>query len=239
MVTSVSKRMATNATRRAAVAGGHPSQPPTVTNNSNSVDAKNVPDPIGKLLAETVITQSTSVGALSASVGVPAASALALAPVGRAAYTHTAMVNLMADRPDYTHAMLCAHFGRPTSWLASVIASEAFQTALDARRDEIVDPSLTATLHERYKALAIRTSNVLMQKMDDEKVTDFLVLKSGEIAMKALGMGTRTEAQAPVAIATAPSTDTLAERLMAALDRRDGLRTIDADTEDLSPHGNV
>jgi hypothetical protein len=243
MVTSVSKRMTTNAQKRAAKAEGHPSPSPSVTitnKSSEAVEAKNVPDAVAQMLADTVITNSTSVGvagALATSGGVATSNSL-LPAVGRAAYTHTAMVNLMADRPDYSPAMLCAHFGRPASWLASVIASEAFQNALDARRSEIADPSLTATLHERYKALAIRTSNVLMEKMNDEKATDFLVLKAGEIAMKALGMGTKTEAQAPVAPA-APSTDTLAERLMAALDRRDGLRTIDADAEDLSPHGNV
>jgi hypothetical protein len=138
--------------------------------------------------------------------------------------------------------MLCAHFERPASWLATVLASEAFQIALDPVRDLITDPSLTASLHERYKALAIRTSNVMMSKLDSPDVADFMVLKSGEIAMKALGMGTKTEA-APPAAPPAPATDSLAERLMAALDRRDNARTIDAnsadDADEDSPHGNV
>ena len=178
----------------------------------------------------------------SAAVVVKAsASAVgALAAVGRACYTHTAMVELMLARPDYTHAMLCAHFGRPSSWLASILASESFQQALDPVRHLVVDPALTATLHERYKALAIRTSNVMMDKLDSKEVTDFMVLKSGEIAMKALGMGTKTEAQ-PAAATPAPATDTLAERLMAALDRRDSARTVNEveDADEDSPHGNV
>ena len=165
-----------------------------------------------------------------------------LAAVGRSCYTHAAMVDLMVGRPDYTHAMLCAHFGRPSSWLASILASESFQQTLDPVRHLVVDPSLTATLHERYKALAIRTSNVMMDKLDSKEVTDFMVLKSGEIAMKALGMGTKTEAAPPVA-PVAPATDSLAERLMAALDRRDNARTINArsadDADEDSPHGNI
>ena len=181
--------------------------------------------------------------AASTSLAVaPAPSLPALAPVGRACYTHGAMVQLMLERPDYTHAMLCAHFARPASWLAAVLASEAFQQAMDPYRHLIVDPSLTASLQERYKALAIRTSNVMMDKLNDEKVTDFMVLKSGEIAMKALGMGTKSEAAPPPAAAPA-ATDTLAERLMAALDRRDNARTIDSnsaeDADEDSPHGNV
>ena len=165
-----------------------------------------------------------------------------LAAVGRACYTPAAMVQLMLERPDYSHAMLCAHFERPASWLATVLASESFQSALDPVRDLITDPSLTASLHERYKALAIRTSNVMMEKLDSKEVTDFMVLKSGEIAMKALGMGTKTEAAPPPA-APPVATDSLAERLMAALDRRDNARTIDAnsadDADEDSPRGNI
>ena len=200
-------------------------------------------------VAATPIAACLPQSATSTSLQVPAAAsssavAVRLAPVGRACYTHQAMVELMVTRPDYTHAMLCAHFERPASWLASVLASEAFQMALDPARHLIVDPSLTASLHERYKALAIRTSNVMMDKLNDEKVTDFLVLKSGEIAMKALGMGTKTEA-APPAAPAAPATDSLAERLMAALDRRDHSRTVSVssttveDADEDSPHGNV
>lgn len=203
--------------------------------------APQAPTDFASLLAEAYAEKQTTTAATSSSpLVVPAASVGALAPVGRSCYTHTAMVNLMLERPDYTHAMLCAHFGRPSSWLASILASEAFQQTLDPVRHLIVDPALTATLHERYKALAIRTSNVMMDKLDSKDVTDFMVLKSGEIAMKALGMGTKTEA-APPAAAPAPATDTLAERLMAALDRRDNARTVEAaeDDDEVSPHGNI
>lgn len=172
----------------------------------------------------------------------PLAAAVAkggLAPVGRAGYTHQAMVDLMADNPDYTHAMLAAHFNRPASWLASVLASESFQQCLDSRRHEIADPSLTATLHERFKALAIRTSNVMMTKMDAAEVTDFMVLKSGEIAIKALGMGQRNSEQPQAATTAAPATDTLAERLLAMMDKREQSHTIDGDVTEVSPDGNI
>ena len=195
-------------------------------------------------VAAPAIAANLPQSATSTLLQVPAAasplSLAALTPVGRACYTPGTMVQLMLERPDYSHAMLCAHFERPASWMAAVLASESFQQALDPYRHLIVDPTLTATLQERYKALAIRTSNVMMQKMDDDKVTDFMVLKSGEIAMKALGMGTKTEAAPPPATAPA-ATDSLAERLMAALDRRDSARTINAvdDADEDSPRGNI
>jgi hypothetical protein len=177
--------------------------------------------------------------ALPPSTAVPSAPLSPLAPLGRLHYTPQAMVDLMALRPDYTHAMLCAHFGRPVSWLPTVLASDAFQKALDLRRDEISDPSLTASLHERYKALAIRTSNVMMAKLESPEATDFMVLKAGEIAFKALGMGQKhVEAPVPAAAVAAPVQESLAERLMKMMDERESRRTVNIDAEDITPNGN-
>jgi hypothetical protein len=177
---------------------------------------------------------STSIAAAPAPL-LPASTTLSL----RAGYTPKAMVDLMADHPEYSHGQLCAHFGRPSSWLASVLASSAFQAALDERRHEIADPTLTASLHERFKALAIRTSNVMMTKMDSPEVADFMVLKAGEIAIKALGMGQKhAEAQGAPA-APAVQQESLAERLMKMMDERDGKRTVDVDAEEVTPNGNI
>lgn len=182
----------------------------------------------------------------STSLAVPAAALSVLPPVGRQAYTPLAMVSLMLARPDYSHAQLCAHFARPASWLASVLASEAFQKALDPVRDQIADPTLAASLKERYQALAIRTSNVMMDKLDSPDATDFMVLKSGEIAMKALGLGQKhTEAPPPPA-APVVQQESLAERLMKMMDERERQRTVTVapsgaveDADEVSPNGNI
>lgn len=158
---------------------------------------------------------------------IPQATAIA---ISKAPYTHEAMVDLMIARPDYTHAQLCAHFGRPASWLASVLASDAFQDAIAPRRHLVLDPTLSASLNERFKALAIHTSNVMMAKLDGKEVSDLLVLKAGEIAVKALGLGQKNYNAEAIQQAPAAPADSVAERLLAAMDRRDNAKTIDAQT---------
>jgi len=192
-------------------------------------------DPAGEMLAALVRGQSTpsepqgtqpSVACAPNSTQQPSAvSPGALAPL---LYSHQAMVELMLQHPGYGHKELAAAFGRPASWMASVLASDSFQSALDPVRHLIHDPSLTASLNERYKALAIRTSNVLLEKMDKTEISELLVLKASEISIKALGMGTAMALPAPTQ--QRAGVETLAERLLEAMatkKRRDS-----ADIED-------
>lgn len=197
------------------------------------------PSSIEDQLRNLVLQQQPAAvgGELSPSVG-PATTAVAVPFSSRNFYTPQAMVELMLQHPDYSHAMLCSHFGRPASWLATVLASDAFQQALEPYREQIADPSLTATMQERFKALAIRTSNVMLEKMDSDKATDFLVLKAGEIAIKALGMGQKGVEQ-PAAPANSTPQKSLEERLLDALDKRRAQDVIDADAEDITPNGEV
>jgi hypothetical protein len=196
--------------------------------------------------APTVTTTAASPAAAVAVVAAPApAPAPALLSAG-AAYTPAAMVKLMVTQPDYSHAQLCAHFGRPRSWLSTVLASEAFQEALQPHKSQIQDPLLTATLQERFQALAIRTSNVMLEKLEDpEKANDFLVVKSAEVAIKALGMDrkpTAAEVQAAQLreeAAKATPTDSLAERIMKMMDARETGRTVDVEAVDVAASGDV
>jgi hypothetical protein len=96
--------------------------------------------------------------------------------------------------------------------MAAVLASEAFQLALDPRRHLVLDPSLTATMGERFKALAIRTSNVLLEKLDNPEVSDLILLKATEVSVKALGMGAQAAPQLPAPQQT--SIGDLADKLM-------------------------
>jgi len=153
--------------------------------------------------------------------------ALATAAVAVAAYTHEAMVELMVANPNFSHTELAAHFGRPASWMAAVLASEAFQQCLDAKRHLVADPSLTATMEERFRALALRSVVVLQDKLNSSEVADFVVLKAAEIGVKALGMGQRAP-ETPALPAPTNSSESVAEKLLAAMDARDKLRTIEA-----------
>lgn len=167
--------------------------------------------------------------------GASSSTAIAVAPPAGSfpPYTPAAMVDLMVRRPGYTHAQLAEHFGRLPSWTSAVLASDAFQEALDGRRLEVADPSLSATLEERFRGLAIRATTVLEEKLNSKGVSDLVVLKAAEIGIKALGMGTVAQP-----VSTAPqlqnSSQSIAEKLLAAMDNRDAerdrARTVDVET---------
>ncbi len=134
-------------------------------------------------------------------------------PEPQADYTHDAMIQLIIDNPTWSHRQYAAYFGHFPSWFASVLASEVFQQQLDLRRDEVADPSLTATLQERFTALTLRSMDVLQLKLDDPKAQDATILKALELGVKALGLGNVKREEESGNKPAAASIDVLAERL--------------------------
>lgn len=146
-------------------------------------------------------------------------------------YSHQSMVELMLAHPEYSHAMFANHFGRAPSWMASVLASDSFQQALEPVRHLVVDPTLTASMEERFRALALRSVTVLQDRLNSSGVSDLVVLKAAEIGVKALGMGQR-----PVEVAPPPpaqATLSVAEKILAAMDELDRKRTIADNSSDV------
>jgi hypothetical protein len=210
---------------------------PTATANVNEFSSR-----VREIMARQQVEQGASsldsllgVGATSpapAPLVVAVASAADLPAVS--GYSPTAMIDLIIANPDYTHAQYALHFGRTPGWFASVLASETFQLALDSRRGEIPDPAITASMDERFKALAMRSLFVIQAKLDKPDVSDLIVLKAAEIGVKALGLGNAI----PVAALPAPagSIDSLADRLVAALDKqRKNVKTVDVTVTDVTP----
>lgn len=130
-------------------------------------------------------------------------------------YTHDGMIQLIVDNPTWTHKQYAAHFGQTPGWFSSVLASDNFQQRLDLRRDEVADPSLTATLEERFRALTLRSLSVLQVMLDNPKVQDATVLKAAEIGIKALGLGKPKDDEDDKP--KVASLDSLADRLTAML----------------------
>jgi hypothetical protein len=170
----------------------------------------------------------------------PAPAPAPTLPAAKATYSHVAMVNLMVENPTWTHTQLAAYFGRAPSWMASVLASEAFQLVLDVRRHEVSDPSLTATMEERFRALALRSVTVLQEKLNVSTVNDLVVLKAAEIGVKALGMGQK-QPDAPPPAKPENSSQTVAEKLLQAMDARDRSRSNSQaiDVEAVEVHDDV
>lgn len=183
------------------------------------------PEETSDSLLSTLVQDMHDEETAPVAVPLPAGSRTAI-------YSPEAMVQCMIDHPTWGHVELASFFGRLPSWTSAVLASDAFQKALDSRRHEVADPSLSATMDERFKALAIQASTVLAKKLDSPGVSDLVVLKAMELGIKATGAGQQKEA--PQLPAPQNSSQSVAEKLLAAMDKRDAerdrSRTIDVET---------
>ena len=69
------------------------------------------------------------------------------------------------------------------------MASDAWQSALAARRAEICDPVLVATVEERFRGVTLLSLERLRQKLEAPVVSDNVVLKAAELGARSLGIG--------------------------------------------------
>lgn len=109
----------------------------------------------------------------------------------RCSYTHDAMIDLIIQHPGMDQNHLAAHFGYTPSWVSNILASDAFQAKLAARREEVIDPEIKASLEERFRALTIQSVKVLMDKLSGpaNTVSPAIALKAAELGAKALRIG--------------------------------------------------
>lgn len=140
--------------------------------------------------------------------------------IAKISYTHDGMIDMLVANPMISQGELAARFGYSPSWICQIIASDAFQSRLAARREEIIDPIIKASMEERFKALVIRSVQILQEKLSlpTHQIPDNLVLKTAELASKALGFGARIDPPPPV-----PAYDRLeqlGDRLVNLLDTR-------------------
>lgn len=114
-------------------------------------------------------------------------------PLKKVSYTHDAMIELIIEKGSgpggISQKEIAAHFGYTEGWISQVMASDAFQARMAARKDQIVDPALKATIEERFRALAIRSLEVLQQRLALSSVSDTVALRCAELGAKALGIG--------------------------------------------------
>ena len=125
-------------------------------------------------------------------------------------YSHEDMIDFIIAHPGITQNALAARYGYTPGWISNIMASDAWKSRAAARRAELVDPTLVATIEERFAALADRSLTRLMEKLDQPQVSDNVVLRAVELGAKAVGVG----GNAPP---TAPGVDhlaRLAERLI-------------------------
>ena len=108
-------------------------------------------------------------------------------------YTHDAMIDMIIENPMISQNQLALRFGYTASWVSQIIASDAFQSRLAERRDKLVDPLIRTSVEENFKALVIRSQEILMEKLNGPSSTipDQLALRTMELASRAAGYGAR------------------------------------------------
>jgi len=119
----------------------------------------------------------------------PAERAPTMGAVAKVNYSHTDMIDYIIANPGITQNHLAARYGYSVGWVSNVMASDAWQSAMAARRSEICDPVLVATIEERFKGITLLSLERLKQKLEAPQVSDNVVLKAVELGAKAVGVG--------------------------------------------------
>ncbi len=141
----------------------------------------------------------------------PRERAATMGTLKRVSYTHEAMIDLIITQPQLKQSEIAAHFGYTESWISSILASDAFQAKMAARREEIIDPDLKASIEERFRGLVIASLDVLRRKLAQPQVSDAVALRAAELGAKALGVGGHKPPAAP----SVDRLEILAQRLIA------------------------
>lgn len=132
--------------------------------------------------------------AFLAGAGKPSAplqgTASAALAIDRVKYTHDAMVDLIIATPGIKQNDLAKHFGYTVPWVSRIINSDAFQARLAVRKADIIDPSLVLSIDERLKAVANRSLDIVLEKLEATQSLD-AAMKMVDITTKALGYGAR------------------------------------------------
>lgn len=110
----------------------------------------------------------------------------------RVSYTHDAMIDLVLQNPVISQNEIAAHFGYTPGWVSIVFNSDAFQSRLAARKEEIVDPLVRGKVEEAIKGLVTRSVEILREKLDSPNTSTDLALEVFKASTRAAGYGART-----------------------------------------------
>lgn len=131
--------------------------------------------------------------------------------VAKVRYTHADMIDQIIASPWISQNELAARYGYSPSWVSVVLASDAFQAALAARREEVIDPHLKASIAERFRAITIQSLTRIQQELEKPACKPEVMLKAAELGAKSLGLG----GHAPPPPPPSDSLTRLADRLIA------------------------
>lgn len=110
--------------------------------------------------------------------------------VAKIRYTHDAMIDIIIANPMISQNQLAAEFGYTPGWVSRVMSSDVFKNRLLERRDELIDPTILATMEERFEALCRQSIDIVQEKLTASKDPDLAIAALG-LTSKALGFGAR------------------------------------------------
>lgn len=119
--------------------------------------------------------------------------------IAKVNYSHLAMIDLILANPGISQNDLAVHFGYSPGWISNVMAADAFQAALAARRAQLIDPVIVASIEERARGMMIQSHEVLTKELEKPAVKPEVALRCFELGAKVLGLGGHA-AQKPVVI---------------------------------------
>lgn len=153
---------------------------------------------------------ASAVEEIEALVGLPAEVPVKRQAIEKVRYTHTDIIDFILAHPGCRQKDIAARYGYTQAWVSQVMSSDAFQSAFAKRRAEVVDPALTLSIDERFRALTIQSLERLHEHLDRPDCKPEIALRAAELGAKSLGVG----GHAPPPPSPADSLTRLAERLV-------------------------
>jgi hypothetical protein len=117
--------------------------------------------------------------------------------IAKVSYTHADMIDCILANPTISKGELAIRYGYSPGWVSRVLSSDSFRLMYARRRDDLVDPLVTAQTEERFRALVDHSLDLLQEKVSQDTPLDGLV-KVLDVAQKALGYGVAKNAQISV-----------------------------------------
>lgn len=102
-------------------------------------------------------------------------------------YSHEAMIDLIIQDPTVTSQELAQLFGYSPAWVSRILASDSFQARLASRKSALMDPLIARSLNDRLRAVAIRSMDVIEQKLAAEPSAAY-AMEALELATQGLGV---------------------------------------------------
>ncbi len=122
--------------------------------------------------------------------------------IAKVNYSHDAMIDLIIANPGLNQGELARTFGYTEGWVSQVMSSDAFKERLAERKKQLVDPSIVASIEERFEAVARLSLERLKEKLERSAAPTLDTIMAGaNLASRALGYGARPDPRAQVNVA--------------------------------------